>query len=215
VTVEIRRGTQRFADRERGRQTMHAFAFGNHYDPDLLDFGPMVCHDDHLLGSGKGFDEHPHSGLEIVSWVVSGTLVHADPSGETVEVTAGSWAWLSAGAGVRHSEHASPDGPVRFIQVWLRADESPEVAYRTGTGPLTVPLADGDATFTQLHLEAGDTATLPDGARVHAFVATGALLRSSLAEPLQAGDAFLLTDEPAYEITAGVPTTVLVWTFAA
>jgi redox-sensitive bicupin YhaK (pirin superfamily) len=215
VTVDIRRGTQRFVDRERGRQTLHAFAFGDHYDPERLDFGPMVCHDDHLLGSGKGFDEHPHSGLEIVSWVVSGTLVHADPSGETVEVPAGSWAWLSTGAGVRHAEHASPDGPVRFVQVWLRADESPEVAYRTGSGPLTVPLADGDATFTQLHLEAGETASLPAAPRVHAFVATGALLRSSLAEPLQAGDAFLLTDEPAYEVTAGVPTDVLVWTFEA
>jgi hypothetical protein len=49
---------------------------------------------------------------------------------------------------------------------------------------------------------------------VHAFVTTGALLRFSLAEPLQAGDALLLTAEPAYEVTAGVPTDLLVWTLA-
>ena len=53
--------------------------------------------------------------------------------------------------------------------------------------------------------------TLPAAPRVHAFVATGALVRSSLAEPLQAGDAFLLTGEPAHEVTAGVSTDLLVW----
>ncbi|HWU22641.1 MAG TPA: pirin family protein [Nocardioides sp.] len=218
MTVDIRRGTERFADRATGRLTRHGFAFGEHYDPDRLDFGPMVCHDDHLLGSGQGFDEHPHSGLEIVSWVVTGTLVHTDASGSsgsTAEVGAGGWGWLTTGAGVRHAEHASADGPARFIQVWLRAGDAPaeaEPAYRTGTGPLTVPTAAGDAVLTPVHLEAGATTTLLAAARVHAFVATGALLRSSLAQPLQTGDAFLLTGEPAYDVTAAVPTDLLVWT---
>ena len=202
-----------------GRLTRHGFAFGDHYDPERLDFGPMVCHDDHLLGSAQGFDEHPHSGLEIVSWVVSGTLVHGDQAsgaGRT-DVPAGTWGWLSAGSGTRHAEHASADGPVRFVQVWLRAStasSSGAAAYRTGTGQLAVPTADGEATFTPVHLEPGATFTLPAAARVHAFVATGALTRSSMAEPLQAGDAFLLTDEPtggAREVTAGVATDLLVW----
>ena len=47
----------------------------------------------------------------------------------------------------------------------------------------------------------------------HVFVGRGALLRSSLAEPLQDGDAFLFTDEPAHEVTAGVPSELLVWQF--
>ncbi|HJQ06441.1 MAG TPA: pirin family protein [Nocardioides sp.] len=214
MTVDIRRGTERFTDRVAGRLTRHGFAFGEHYDPTRLDFGPMVCHDDHLLGSGQGFDEHPHSGLEIVSWVVSGTLVHADSSGTTTEVGAGSWGWLSTGDGVRHSEHATGDGPARFVQVWLRAGDAAAgagPAYRTGAGALTVPTAAGDAVLTPVHLDAGGTTTLPAGPRVHAFVATGALLRSSLAEPLQTGDAFLLAGEPAYEVTAAVPTDLLVW----
>jgi hypothetical protein len=45
-------------------------------------------------------------------------------------------------------------------------------------------------------------------------VSRGALLRSSLAEPLQDGDAFLFTAEPAHELTAGVPTELLVWQFS-
>ena len=55
--------------------------------------------------------------------------------------------------------------------------------------------------------------TLPAAPLLHAYVVTGALLRSSLAEPLSAGDAFEMTDEGAHEVTAGVPTELLVWTF--
>ena len=49
---------------------------------------------------------------------------------------------------------------------------------------------------------------------MHAYVASGALLRSSLAAPMEAGDAFCFVDEPDHEVTAGVPTEILVWTFS-
>ena len=123
MTVEIRRGTERFVDRVAGRLSRHGFAFGEHYHPDRLDFGPMVCHDDHLLGSRQGFEEHPHSGLEIVTWVVSGRVVHRDSDGNEAVLGAGTCGVLSAGSGVRHSEEADPAGPARFVQVWLRPDD--------------------------------------------------------------------------------------------
>ncbi len=226
MTVEIRRGTARFADRAPGRLTRHSFSFGPHYDPERLSFGPMICHDDHLLGSGRGFDEHPHSGLEIVTWVVSGALAHTDSEGRSVTLGAGECAVHTAGSGIRHSEHATADGPARFVQVWLTPDD-PGAAPRYGKasvdlepgaglvpvvgagGPLTVGTA--AASYAVARLGAGETLTLPAAPRVHAFVATGALLRSSMAEPLAAGDAFCFTDEPAYDVTAGVPTDVLVW----
>jgi hypothetical protein len=46
-------------------------------------------------------------------------------------------------------------------------------------------------------------------------VARGALLRSSLAEPLHEGDAFLFTDEPDTELTSGAQTELLVWEFGS
>ena len=55
VAVEIRRGTDRFVERQAGRLTAHAFSFGSSYDADHVRFGPMVCHDDHLLRVGEGF----------------------------------------------------------------------------------------------------------------------------------------------------------------
>ncbi|MFC7503937.1 pirin family protein, partial [Nocardioides sp. GCM10030258] len=123
MNVEIRRGSVRFVERERGRLSRHGFSFGPHFDPERLSFGPMVCHDDHVLGPGLGFEEHTHQALEIVTWVVSGSVVHTDGTGASVTLGAGECGVLSAGAGVRHSEFAGPDGPVRFVQVWLTADD--------------------------------------------------------------------------------------------
>lgn len=226
MNVEIRRGSSRFAERVPGRLTQHAFSFGPDLDPERLAFGPMVCHDDHLLGRGQGFEDHPHAGLEIVSWVLAGSLVHTDGTGAAVTLGAGECGVLTAGAGVRHSELAG-DAATRFVQVWLTPDD-PDVtpSYRTASvepGPglvrvvgegaaLTVGVA--GAALDVARLEAGESVTLPDAAKVHAFVATGALLRSSLAEPLSAGDAFLLTGPASYDVTAAVPTELLVWSFA-
>ncbi|MDN5743852.1 MAG: pirin family protein [Nocardioidaceae bacterium] len=244
MSVEIRRGGERFTERVSGRLSQHSFSFGSHYDPERLSFGPMVCHDDHLLGRGLGFDTHPHENLEIITWVVSGSVRHTDDRG-FVELPAGWCGVLSAGTGVQHSELASAQGPARFVQVWLTPDlpaaapryEHAQIAPTPGQGlvravgdggPLAVGV--GRAALDVVHLDAGETLTLPGAARVHAFVVSGALLRFSLAEPLSAGDALLLSPERshgpdgpggsggsgpgAYDVTAAVPTQLLVWSFA-
>lgn len=223
VTVTIRRASARFVDRGDGRVTHHAFAFGSHYDAEHVSFGPMVCHDDHLLGSGQGFDEHRHADLEIVTWVVAGALTHRDSSGSSTVVEAGSVAVLSAGSGVSHSEHATADGPARFVQVWLTSD-SPAAAPSYSVDRPVLPPNElvrvasprADSVLSVVRLDGRSPVTLPSAPRVHVFVATGALSRSSLAEPLHAGDAFLMTDEPEHTVAAavGVPTELLVWTFA-
>jgi hypothetical protein len=220
VTVEIRRGSTRFVEREPGRVTRHSFSFGADYDPTRLSFGPMICHDDHLLGPGRGFDTHRHSGLEIVTYVVAGALRHTDSTGSTAEVPAGSVAVFSTGDGVEHSEVATDDGPCRFVQVWLRASgagaaPSYDVSARSVVADGLVPLAEPlpGARLSLARLAGGDTLTLPAAPGLHAYVVTGALLRSSLADPLSEGDAFEMTDEASHEVRAGVPTDLLVWEF--
>ncbi len=61
-----------------GRATWHAFSFGSYYDPDRTNFGAMVCHDEHLLAVGQGFTDHPHEGVDIITYVVSGAVAHED-----------------------------------------------------------------------------------------------------------------------------------------
>ena len=219
MSVEIRRGTDRYLTRGEGYFTRHSFSFGSHYDPDNVAFGRLVCHDDHRLKAGAGFSDHPHRDVEIVTWVLSGSLLHEDSAGHSGVVRPGEVQVLSAGSGVTHSEIAGPEGQVRFVQAWLTPDEpgTPPAYSVTPVslvpGELTEVVRLGTSRLLVARLGAGDTVTLPDDPLQHAFVAGGALTRSSLAEPLADGDAFRITDEPGLTVTAAVPTELMVWAF--
>jgi quercetin 2,3-dioxygenase len=233
MSVEVRRGSVRFLSREEGRTTRHSFSFGDHYDPENVGFGPMVCHDDHLLRGGSGFPEHAHRDLDIVTWVLSGAVAHTASVGPPTTVGAGQLQVLSAGSGVSHSEMAERGaGATRFVQTWLRPDESGVAPSYSSVSVGDLAAADGlvpvvsghdgaalarigtaSATLHAAALDAGESVTLPDDPLQHVFVATGSLARSSLAQPLSAGDAFRVSDRPGLRLTAASPTELLVWTF--
>jgi redox-sensitive bicupin YhaK (pirin superfamily) len=213
----------RFETRERGRQTRHSFSFGSFYDADRVSFGPLIALNDDLLGSGVGYDAHEHSDVVLVTWVVTGELAHEDEDGATTQQT-GELAVTHAGTGITHSERAGGRA-TRFVQAWLRPGE-PDGAPRRrrttpdlGGGGLVVvadelELGVPGATFRIGDLASGETVTVPGAPLRHVFVATGALTRSSLAEPLAAGDAFEVTGDDEITVTAAVPTQLLVWSFA-
>lgn len=208
MSVEIRRGTDRFVDRVPGRRTLHAFSFGASYDPGRVSFGPMVCHDEHLLGNGQGFEPHEHAGLVIVSYVVSGAVQHRDDGGSAV-VGPGEVGVFRTGPGATHSEVAvAPQ--TRFVQVWLTDPDPGQTSYEVVSPPLA-PIPGAELSVARLG--DGETVTTPAAPLVHLFVSRGVLLRSSLAEPLHDGDAFLFTNEPAHALTSGADTELLCWTF--
>jgi redox-sensitive bicupin YhaK (pirin superfamily) len=213
----------RFVTREPGRQTRHSFSFGTSYDAERVSFGPLVALNDDLLGSGAGYDAHEHEDIVLVTWVVSGALAHTDESGTSTQ-RAGELAVTRAGIGITHSERAA-DVATRFLQAWLtpgspggdpaRATTTPDLA-----GGAWVPVAEESdlgvpgATLFLADLPAGATLALPVAPLRYVFVVTGALIRSSLAQPLAAGDAFEISDERDLEVTTAVPTQLMVWTFA-
>jgi redox-sensitive bicupin YhaK (pirin superfamily) len=185
----------------------------------------MVCHDEHLLGQGQGFETHRHEELEIVTWVVSGAVTHVDSLGSSTTLTAGSVGHLRAGSGVSHSEIAAAP-QTRFVQVWLTPDSSDlaptyssrEIAPEPGA-LVEVLRPAATSVLSVARLAAGGSVTVPAAALRHVYVAAGALLRSSLAEPLTQGDAFVITDDDAagaadVTVTAAVATELLVWQFS-
>lgn len=218
VDVEICRSSQRFADRAPGRMTWHTLSFGAFYDPERVAIGPLVCHDEHLLAAGRGFESHHHADVDIVTWVVSGALRHTDSLGGSSVLRPGTVGVLRAGTGVEHSEVAAAP-QTRFVQSWL-SSAATEVEYAATpvdpvTGSFTELVRLGDAALTVGRLEAGQTVTVPDGELRHLFVASGALLRNSLAEPLAAGDAYLLRSAGEVTVAAAVPTELLLWQLPA
>ena len=105
--------------------TRHSFSFGEHYDPDNVAFGPLLVNNDDQVRSGAGYADHPHADAEIVTWVLSGSLVHADSTGHRGLVYPGLAQRMSAGSGIVHAErndaYAARPGPTTRAGA-LRAD---------------------------------------------------------------------------------------------
>jgi redox-sensitive bicupin YhaK (pirin superfamily) len=136
--IELRRAADRYQSSTPGTTTRHCFSSGRFYDPANLSFGPVVACDEHLVDPGAGFPRHPHARVEIVSWVLQGTLLHQDASGRRRMIAPGKAQYQLAGVGIEHSEtNPSSVEPLHFVQLWLLTDEDvPD--YDVSTPPLTL-----------------------------------------------------------------------------
>ncbi|MCX6396935.1 MAG: pirin family protein [Propionibacteriales bacterium] len=216
MTIEVRRGADRFLTEDGGRTTRHSFSFGPFYDPANLGFAAMVAHNDELLPPGTGYDDHPHSNLEIVTWVLEGALRHTDSSGATGVLSAGDVQHLSTGSGIVHSEVTEPGIRTRFIQTWLRPERpGGEPTYRRVHGHRTDTLVEVAAVAgARLYLAdpTVDTVVLPDAPRLHVFVAAGRGLIDD--QQVGAGDTVRITDQGGRTIHLTEPGPIGVWAFS-
>jgi redox-sensitive bicupin YhaK (pirin superfamily) len=98
----------------------HSFSFGDYYDPDNTQFGPLRVFNDDTLAPGRGFGAHPHSDMEIVSIVLSGQLRHEDNHGHVAVSSFGEVQRMSAGTGIIHTEHnVSDTEELSLLQLWF------------------------------------------------------------------------------------------------
>lgn len=230
ATVDIRRATDRAVSRTPWLNSRHSFSFGDHYEPDNTHHGVLLVSNDDIVAPGGGFDTHPHRDMEIVTWVLDGSLAHRDSAGHEGVIYPGLAQRMSAGSGITHSEkNASTTEPVRFAQMWVRPDVAGiEPSYQqqaVGDDELNgrlVTVASGipgrDAAISiynssaALHiarLQPGDAVTLPAARYLHLFVARG---RAEFEQTeLGEGDAVRLTYSDGALVTAREPTELLVW----
>ncbi|MFI0163596.1 pirin family protein [Streptomyces sp. NPDC017095] len=213
--IDVRRACERYrgGDPEAGIDTRHAFSFGPHYDPDNLRFGALIACNEERLAPGAGFDEHPHSHTEIVTWVTEGELTHRDSAGHETRVPAGGLQHLGAGAGVRHVERNDGDVPLAFVQMWL----TPRVPGGEPAYTLVPGLADGTAyavpaagaVLRVRRLGPGERAAVPAAAYVYAHVVRGEVLLAG--ERLGPGDAARITSAQGLAAVGVTPAELLLW----
>ncbi|WKX23519.1 MULTISPECIES: pirin family protein [unclassified Streptomyces] len=217
--MDVRRADERYpgGDPAAGITSRHAFSFGPHYDPDNLRFGALLACNEERLAPGAGFDEHPHSHTEIVTWVVEGELTHRDSTGHETVVRAGDVQRLSSAGGVRHVERNDAAVPLTFVQMWLAPlDPGGDPAYEIVRGiadstPYAVPEAAAMLHVRRLSL--GERTAVPDGAYVYAHVVRGEVTLGG--EALGPGDAARVTDAEGLEAVAVDRAEVLMWEMAA
>ncbi|WP_054815226.1 pirin family protein [Nocardia arizonensis] len=130
--IDVHRGGDRMKTRVSWLDSKHSFSFGEHYDPENTHHGLLLVNNEDVVSPGQGFDTHPHRDMEIVTWVLSGSLVHQDSLGHSGVIYPGLAQRMSAGTGILHSEKndswrldGSPahDDPVHFVQMWVVPDE--------------------------------------------------------------------------------------------
>lgn len=134
--LDVRRADQRPHTQLDWLDSRHSFSFGHHYDPGNTHHGLLLVNNDDRVAPGTGFETHPHRDMEIVTWVLSGSLVHQDSEGHAGVIYPGLAQRMSAGTGILHSEKndswrlggerhgADPREPVHFVQMWVVPDEA-------------------------------------------------------------------------------------------
>ena len=239
--VDIRRADERLKTNLGWLDSKHSFSFSNHWDPANTHHGLLLVNNDDIVTPGRGFETHPHRDMEIVTWVLQGSLVHQDSEGNRGVIYPGLAQRMSAGTGILHSEKNdawrvdggdSHDEPVRFIQMWVLPDdqgirpgyEQLEIADELLRGGL-VPVASGmeaHANAAAIRIEnryaALHAARMQQGDTVVVPDAPYVHLfvaRGAVdlegAGPLGEGDAVRLTGIGGQKLTAAGDAEVLIW----
>jgi hypothetical protein len=100
----------------------HHFSFANYHDPSRMGWGAIRVWNDDEIAARSGFPPHPHSDMEIITYVRQGAITHQDSLGNKGRTGAGDVQVMSAGTGVRHAEYNLEDEATTLFQIWVMTD---------------------------------------------------------------------------------------------
>jgi redox-sensitive bicupin YhaK (pirin superfamily) len=208
----------------------HTFSFGEYFDQKNMGFRTLRVINDDIVSPGQGFGTHGHRDMEIISYVLDGSLEHKDSMGTGSVIRPGEIQMMRAGTGIRHSEYNhSKTEPVHFLQIWIEPDQSglrPAYAQenidREAAKNAFTLLASGTGRdgSLQIHQDVELVMTLLGSGQQRAYslrseryawvhIARGSVTFNG--NELQDGDGVAVSKEPSIEITGKTPAEVLLF----
>lgn len=158
-------------------ETRHTFSFADYHDPSFMGFRALRVINEDVVAPGRGFGTHPHRDMEIITYVLEGSLQHRDSMGNGSIIRPGDVQRMSAGTGVLHSEvNASDTEPVHLLQIWIlpeRRGIAPGYEQKhfersqLKSGLRLVASPDGADGSVTIHQDARLFAAVLDGATIH------------------------------------------------
>jgi len=227
--MKIRKANERGHANHGWLDTYHTFSFADYYDPQWMGFRSLRVINDDLVMPGMGFGTHPHRDMEIITYILSGSLEHKDSMGNGRVIRTGEFQYMAAGTGVRHSEfNPSAEEAVHLLQIWILPDAqgvTPRYAERslvdapTGEWHLVTSKTgrDGsiaihqDADLSLARLGEGDRIAYDMAAGRHGWIHVAEGEVSLNGERLEAGDAAILTEPGKLDLKAEKPSQILVF----
>ncbi|MEN4763900.1 pirin family protein [Pantoea agglomerans] len=127
--IYVRKAEERGHANHGWLDSWHTFSFASYHDANFMGFSALRVINEDVIDGGQGFGTHPHKDMEILTYVLSGTVEHQDSMGNKEQIPVGEFQIMSAGTGVRHSEYnASESEPLHLYQIWI-------IPERTGIEP--------------------------------------------------------------------------------
>jgi redox-sensitive bicupin YhaK (pirin superfamily) len=213
--------------------TSHTFSFGDYYDPRFMGFRSLRVINEDRVHPGRGFPTHPHRDMEIITYVLEGSLEHKDSMGTGSVIRPGEVQRMSAGSGVTHSEsNSSKDESVHLLQIWIMPDkygirpsyEQKMYAAEEKQGRLRlIASPDGRDDSVKIHqdtslyaalLEKGQEVVHGLNANRHAWVQVARGAVSLNGQLLSQGDGAAVSDEQALAIVGQESAEVLLFDLA-
>ncbi len=211
-------------------ESWHSFSFADYRDPAHVHFGPLRVINEDIVQPGTGFGTHGHRDMEILTYVLSGTLRHSDSTGSSGDIRYGEVQVMSAGTGVQHSEvNPSLEEAVHLLQIWIIPDQQNLMpGYQQKEFPLAEKqgrwcllaspdagkgslLIHQDARVFAARLDGAETLDYPiaAGRKIYLHAARGGLQANGYA--LAAGDALMFSDEALVALNAADNAEVLLF----
>ncbi|WP_406693635.1 pirin family protein [Singulisphaera sp. Ch08] len=231
--VAIRKSAERGHRQHGWLDTYHTFSFGDYVDPLQMGFRSLRVLNEDWIEPGQGFGNHGHRDMEILTYVLEGSVAHRDSLGNGSVIRPGELQRMSAGTGILHSEaNPSRDESLHLLQIWLLPDrKGHEPSYEQRTFDLDetrgqwriVASSDGrdgslvihqDARLWMVRLDAGASIRfdLEPGRHAWLQVARGTVDLENT--ELQAGDGAAFSDTRVIELRAGQPAELLLFDLA-